>query len=68
MHHGITIFEEVQVRSQVLSKKSKVDYKNVFVEHVVLLEATLPETEQCLILRWRLSADVDLYTREDSRF
>ena len=32
---------------QDLTKKSKIDSKNIFVEHVVLLQATFPETDQC---------------------
>ena len=30
-----------------MSLSTKIDSKNIFVEHVVLLQATLPETEQC---------------------
>ena len=32
---------------QDLTKKSKIDSKNIFVEHVDLLQAMLPATDQC---------------------
>ena len=38
--------QDIQHEIQDLAKKSKIDSKNIFVEHVVLLQATLPETEQ----------------------
>ena len=45
------IFEEIQDGiqdlfkiSKICTKKSSIDSKNIFVEHVVLLQATLPET------------------------
>ena len=35
------------------------------VKHLVLLQATFPENEQCPPLRWRLSTYVDLYNTRD---
>ena len=32
---------------QDLTKKSSIDSKNIFVEHVDLLQAMLPATDQC---------------------
>ena len=37
---------DIQYEIQDLSKKSNIGSKNMFVEHVFLLQATLPETEQ----------------------
>ena len=39
--------QDIQYEIQDLTKKSNIDSKNIFVKHVVLLQARLPETEQC---------------------
>ena len=40
-------FEDIQDEILDLTKKSNIHSKNIFLDHVVLLQATLPETEQC---------------------
>ena len=40
--------QDIQYEIQDLTKKSNIDSNNIFVEHVVLLQATLPEIEQRL--------------------
>ena len=40
--------QDIQDELQDLTtKESKIDSKNIFVVHVVLVQATLPETEHC---------------------
>ena len=55
----------LQDEIQDLTKKTKIDSKDIFVEHVIFCKQHFQKLNNVLTLRWKLSANVDFYNTRD---